>query len=100
MAFHDTLEEGNGPLIFLFKTSDSLCPTDNTDFGFYNVLTEEVELEADPYMVSWASDEVAPTECSEIEVSGTVAQHYEHDCTFIRHPLQYNNYPVFEVCLH
>lgn len=98
-GFHDTLEEGNGPLIWLEKTTNSLCPSDNLNpFGFWNVLTEDLELSADPYQVSWASDQVMPTQCTEIDVSGSVAQHFGYNCLFKRQALIYNDYPVFEVC--
>ena len=103
LAIHTLKEEGDGPVIWIKRTAETACPSDNTHlFGFYNWNTVSLDT-AGTEDLFWG-DSVPITEapiasCAAVKVSGSVATFYQLDCTYRQSDRSYNNYPVFE-CDH
>ena len=102
LAFYSEPTNDPGPPIWLERSSDSLCPTDNTDkFGFWN---EEIEGPlkydvAEKSEASWGSANTKPTipssDCSQVSVVGSIASEYSVDCHYLKTDKTYNDYPVY-----
>ena len=93
LALHTELEEGDGPLVWIQHSADTLCPLDNGEpFGFWNMDTNDFDT-AEPDEVSWY---IHKSECATVKLIGTVSALFEFDCTYYLQTAEYNGYPVYE----
>ena len=102
LAFFTQTTNDAGPLIWLERTSNSFCPSDNDQpFGFWNEkLDGPIKIdEAERFEISWESN--APpttpqTECDQVSLVGTIASAYSLDCYYVETQRTFNDYPVYE----
>ena len=60
LALHTKLEDGNGPLIWISRSSDTLCPSDNNGpFGYWNLDKNDFDV-ALTSEVAWDAQAIVP----------------------------------------
>ena len=74
-AFYTTTEESEGPVIWLKKTADSDCPTDNLEaFGFWNfdLSSDEKHDIAERSEIDWTNIDATTVTTEELTTTTTV----------------------------